>query len=277
MTKKVRNAITAFFISLLGSGVANAAWEVNMPVGVTSVSNSVFDLHMLIFWVCVAISIPVFGAMAYCILKFRKSQGAVAAKWSHSTTAEILWTVIPVFILVAMAIPAAQTLVKIEDTSNTEMTIKITGYQWKWHYEYMGEDVGFYSNLAEDSNAARQLNTDLDPFDVENYLLEVDKPLIVPVDTKIRYLLTSNDVLHAWWVPDFAVKKDAIPGFINEGWFQVDKPGIYRGQCAELCGKDHGFMPVVVEAVSKAEFTAWMADQQQDNQRYASARPLNAK
>jgi len=158
-------------------------------------------------------------------------------------------------------VPAAQTLVEIEDTRDTEMTIKITGYQWKWHYEYVGEDVGFYSSLADASNATRQLNSGIDPFETENYLLDVDQPLVIPADTKIRYLLTANDVLHAWWMPDFAVKKDAIPGFINEGWFKVNEPGVYRGQCAELCGKDHGFMPVVVEVLSKDDYAAWLKAQ----------------
>ena len=267
MSKKVRNhTITRVFLvlagSLLAAGSANAAWELNMPVGVTDVSQKVFDLHMLIFWVCVVIAVGVFGAMIYCLVAFRKSKGAVPATFSHSTTAEIVWTIVPVLILVALAVPAAQTLVEIEDTRDTEMTVKITGYQWKWQYEYVGEDVSFYSTLAAGSNRTRQLRSGIDPFQEDNYLLDVDRPLVVPADTKIRYLITSNDVLHAWWMPDFAVKKDAIPGFINEGWFKVNKPGIYRGQCAELCGKDHGFMPVVVEVLPKEEFVAWLAAEQ---------------
>ncbi|UCG73695.1 MAG: cytochrome c oxidase subunit II [Chromatiales bacterium] len=253
--------LTALVASLLGNP-AQAAWEVNMPVGVTDASAKIFDLHMLIFWVCVVIAVIVFSAMIYCLVAFRKSKGAVPATFSHSTTAEIVWTVIPVLILVAMAVPAAQTLVEIDDTRDTEMTIKITGYQWKWQYEYVGEDVSFYSNLAASSNETRQLRSGIDPFQEDNYLLDVDRPLVVPADTKIRYLITSNDVIHAWWVPDFAVKKDAIPGFINEGWFRVNEPGVYRGQCAELCGKDHGFMPVVVEVLPREEFTAWLAGQQ---------------
>ena len=259
--RSITGILAALAGGLLGSGHAEAAWEVNLREGVTDVSTSIFDLHMLILWICVAIGVVVFAAMIYCLVAFRKSKGAVPAKFSHSTTAEVVWTVIPVLILVGMAIPAAQTLVVIEDTSNTEMTIKITGYQWKWEYEYVGEDVSFYSNLADGSNATRQLGSGLDPFQEENYLLDVDRPLVVPVDTKIRYLITSNDVLHAWWMPDFAVKKDAIPGFINEGWFQVNETGTYRGQCAELCGKDHGFMPVVVEVLPKEEFDAWLAGQ----------------
>lgn len=246
---------------LLASSPAFAAWQVNMPVGVTEVSQKVHGLHMLIFWICVVIAVIVFGAMIYAMLNFRKSRGVTPATFSHSTQAEIIWTLIPALILVFMAVPAARTLIEIEDTRDTEMTVKITGYQWKWHYEYVGEDVGFYSNLASTSNAARQLGSEIDPFTVENYLLEVDRPLVIPAGVKVRYLITSNDVLHAWWVPDFAVKKDAIPGFINEGWFQVDAPGTYRGQCAELCGKDHGFMPVVVEVLSRDDFNAWLAAQ----------------
>jgi cytochrome c oxidase subunit 2 len=167
-------------------------------------------------------------------------------------------------IIIAMAVPSAKTLVKIEDNRNTEMTIKITGYQWKWHYEYIDQGVSFYSSLDRRSNEARRLNSGIDPETVENYLLEVDNRLIVPVDTKIRYLLTSNDVLHAWWVPDIAIKKDAVPGFINEGWFRINEAGIYRGQCAELCGKDHGFMPIVVEALPKDEYRAWVDSQNAD-------------
>ena len=266
MSKNLRNhSINKLVMALAGSllGIpAHAAWEVNLRVGVTDVSAKVFDLHMLIFWVCVAIAVVVFAAMIYCIFAFRHSKGAVPATFSHSTTAEIVWTLVPVLILIAMAVPAAQTLVEIEDTRDTEMTIKITGYQWKWRYDYIGEDMGFYSSLAASSNETRQLRSGIDPFQQENYLLEVDRPLVVPADTKIRYLITANDVLHSWWVPDFAVKKDAIPGFINEGWFKVNTPGVYRGQCAELCGKDHGFMPVVVEVLPKAEFAAWLAEQQ---------------
>ncbi len=251
---------------LLAASTASAAesnrWELNLPVGVTDISAMIFDLHMFVFWICVAIGIVVFGAMIAAMFKFRKSQGAEAATWSHSTTAEIIWTVVPIVILIAMAIPAARALVQIEDTRGTEMTIKITGYQWKWRYDYLGENIGFFSSLAQTSNAARQLGSNIEPGSVDNYLLEVDHPLVIPVDTKVRYLITANDVLHSWWMPAFAVKKDAIPGFINEGWFQANEIGTYRGQCAELCGKDHGFMPVVVEVLSKQDYTAWLTQQQ---------------
>ena len=254
---------------MLATETANAAksgdWEVNLPVGVTDISILTYDLHMFVIWICVAIGIVVFGAMIVAMIKFRKSQGAEPATWSHSTAAEIIWTVVPILIIIGMTIPAARALIQIEDTRGTEMTIKITGYQWKWHYEYMGEDVSFFSSLAQSSNEARQLRSGIEPSSVENYLLEVDHPLFVPVDTKIRYLITANDVLHSWWVPAFAVKKDAIPGFINEGWFKVNETGTYRGQCAELCGKDHGFMPIVVEVLSKENYAVWLASQQTDS------------
>jgi cytochrome c oxidase subunit 2 len=247
---------------LLAGLPAHAAWDaLNMPVGVTPVSREVHDLHMLILIICTVIAVGTFGAMIYALVAFRKSQGAVAdTSMTHSTTAEIVWTVGPVLILVFMAFEAAPALIRIEDTRNSEMTIKITGYQWKWQYEYLGQDVSFFSTLARTSNAARQMQSGIDPNSVENYLLEVDQPLVVPVDTKIRYLLTANDVLHAWWVPAFSVKRDAVPGYVNEGWFQADEPGVYRGQCAELCGKDHGFMPIVVEVLPKEEFEAWLAE-----------------
>jgi cytochrome c oxidase subunit 2 len=181
----------------------------------------------------------------------------------HSTKAEIIWTVIPVGILVIMAIPAARTLIAIEDMRGSEISIKATGYQWKWQYEYLGEDVSFFSQLDRQSDEARQLKSGVDPNSVQDYLLNVDNPLVVPEDTKIRMLLTGQDVIHAWWVPAFGMKKDAIPGTINELWFKVDagKTGIYRGQCAELCGRDHGFMPVVVKVVTKEEYKAWLAAQ----------------
>jgi cytochrome c oxidase subunit II len=240
---------------------AQAAWDLNMPVGVTSISREVYDLHMLILGICTVIGIGTFGAMVYAIMAYRKSNGAVAdTNMVHSTRAEIIWTVVPTLILVFMGFEAAPALIRIEDTRNSDMTIKITGYQWKWQYEYLGQDYSFFSTLAADSNAARRLDANANLAEVDNYLLNVDNALVVPTGIKIRYLVTASDVLHAWWVPDFAVKRDAIPGYVNEGWFQVDEPGTYRGQCAELCGKDHGFMPIVVKAVPKAEFDAWLAE-----------------
>jgi cytochrome c oxidase subunit 2 len=225
---------------------------------------------MLILWVCVAIAVAVFGVMIYSIATFRKSKGAVAADFDHNTTAEIVWTVIPVLILVAMAVPAARTLVKIDDARGAEITVKATGYQWKWQYDYIDEGVAFFSTLSEASNEARQLDSGVDVHGVENYLLDVDYPLVVPVDTKVRMLVTAADVIHNWWVPDFGMKKDAIPGYINELWFKADTVGTYRGQCAELCGRDHGFMPVVVRVVERAEYDAWLAAQKAARQAAAA-------
>ncbi len=259
--KMVKRAFAAGVAMALGSSPAMAAWDLNLRVGVTELSREIYGLHMLILWICVAIAAAVFGVMIYSIATFRKSKGAVPATFEHNTKAEIIWTVIPVIILVAMAVPAARTLVKIEDTRGSELTIKVTGYQWKWQYEYVDHGVSFFSTLARTSDEARQLDSGIDPGSVANYLLEVDNPLVVPQGRKVRVLITANDVIHAWWVPDFGMKKDAIPGFINEMWFNADQPGIYRGQCAELCGRDHGFMPVVVEVKPQAEFDAWLAAQ----------------
>jgi len=240
-------------------------WQLNMTPGVTATSQDVYHLHMLILWVCVAIGLVVFGAMFYAMFKFRKSKGAVPAKFSHNTLAEIIWTVIPVAILVAMAWPATKVLVRMADTGNADLTVKITGYQWKWRYEYLGEDVKFMSSLSRAADEARQLGSGIDPNNVENYLLDVDRPLVIPTGTKVRFVITADDVIHAWWVPSLGWKQDAIPGFINEAWTQVDEPGTYRGQCAELCGKDHGFMPIVVVAKPRAEFDAWLAEQKAAN------------
>ena len=260
MVKIVRCALAAALASL--PMAAFAAWKMNMPVGVTELSRRIHELHMLIFGVCVVIAIAVFGAMIYSIVKFRRSQGAVAAAFDHSTRAEIIWTIIPIVILVAMAVPAAATLVRIEDTRNSELTIKVTGYQWRWHYEYMDHNVSFFSTLSRESDAARQLGSGVDPRSVQNYLLDVDHPLVVPAGRKVRVLLTAGDVIHAWWVPQFGMKKDAIPGFVNEMWFRADQVGIFRGQCAELCGRDHGFMPVVVDVRSEADYESWLKEQQ---------------
>ena len=241
-----------------------AAHDLNMPVGVTELSKEIYALHMKIFWWCVAIAIVVFGVMIYSIATFRKSKGAVAdVKLTHSHKVEVIWTIVPILILVVMAIPAAKTLIQIEDTRNTELSIKVTAYQWKWHYDYLDKGVSYFSQLAQTSNTARQLGSGIDPTTVDHYLLDVDHPLVVPEGTKVRLLLTANDVIHAWWVPDFGMKKDAIPGFVNEMWFKVDegKAGFYRGQCAELCGRDHGFMPIVVEVKTKADFASWLEEQ----------------
>jgi cytochrome c oxidase subunit 2 len=231
-------------------------WQINLPVGVTDISKQVHDLHTIILWVVTIIGVVVFGAMIYSIINHRKSKGVSPASFHESTTVEVIWTIIPFLILVGMAIPAAKTLVAMEDTSNADMTIKVTAYQWKWQYEYLEDGVSFFSNL---STPRKQIHNLEDP--TGDYLLEVDNPVVVPVGKKVRLLLTSADVIHAWWVPELAVKKDAIPGFINEMWTKIDEPGTYRGQCAELCGKDHGFMPIVVEAVPEAQYAAWVEEQ----------------
>lgn len=256
---------------------AQSGWALlNMPEGVTVLSRKIYGLHMLIFWVCVAIAVVVFAAMIYAMVRFRRSKGAVAdTTLTHSTRVEVAWTIVPVAILVAMAVPAARTLIDIEDTRNTELTIKITGYQWKWQYEYLDAGVGYFSNLDRRSNAARQLVSGIDPASVPNYLLDVDRPLVIPAGKKVRFLVTAQDVIHAWWVPEFGMKKDAIPGFVNEMWVQVepDRTGIYRGQCTELCGRDHAYMPIVVEVLSPPGFEAWLEARRAEQQQAAAPEP----
>jgi len=250
-------AVSAAFWLLLAAPALTGN-EINMPVGVTPQSVTHYELHMTILWICVIIGILVFTAMFTSIVLHRKSRNHEAARFSHSTKAEIAWTIIPVLILIGMAVPATTALVRMEDSSGADMTIKITGFQWKWKYEYLDEDISFISTLDAKSNAARQLHSGIDPETVENYLLEVDNPLVLPVGKKIKFLITADDVLHAWWVPELGWKRDAIPGFINEAWTLIETPGTYRGQCAELCGKDHGFMPVVIEALPETEYQAWV-------------------
>jgi cytochrome c oxidase subunit 2 len=233
---------------------ARAAYEMNLVRGVTATSHEAFRLHMISLWVCVAIGVVVFGAMFYSLFAFRKSRGAAAANFHENTTVEVVWTIIPFIILISMAIPATRSLLALEDTSNPGLTIKVTGYQWRWQYEYLDQDVKFFSNLATTSRDASS-----NPQADENYLRDVDSPVVVPVDTRIRFIFTSNDVIHSWWVPEFGWKQDAIPGFINDAWTNIPKPGVYRGQCAELCGKDHGFMPIVVEAKTREDYEAWLA------------------
>lgn len=240
-------------------GQVQADWAVNMRPGATDVSHAVFDLHMTIFWVCVVIGVVVFAAMFWSMLIHRRSTGQVAAHFHESTTVEILWTVVPLLILIVMAVPATKTLIEIYDSSESELDIQITGYQWKWHYKYLNQDVEFFSNLT---TPAEQINNQAPKG--EHYLLEVDEPLVIPVGTKVRFLITSADVIHSWWVPDLAVKKDAIPGYINESWTRIDQPGLYRGQCTELCGKDHGFMPVVVDVRSKEDYAGWLAGKKEE-------------
>ena len=255
-----------FASAALAGNPENTSNGYNLPTGVTDLAQRMYDLHMLVFWICVGIAVVVFGAMIYSLLAFRHSKGAVPdTTMVHSTKVEIIWTIIPVIILVVMAIPAADLILQQEDTRNSELSIKVTGYQWKWEYQYMdaADGIDFFSTLAQPSNFARQLNSGIDPNTVPHYLLEVDKPLVIPSGTKVRLLLTSQDVIHAWWVPDFGAKRSAIPGFVNEIWFKVDpgKEGIYRGQCAALCGRDHGFMPVVVDVRTPDAFKKWVEEQ----------------
>ncbi len=253
---------TAMLLGLPASVLAG--WgDLNMPVGVTEISSKVHDLHMTVFLICCAIGAAVFAVMFYSIVRHRKSKGAVASDFHESTKVEIAWTVVPLVILVGMAIPAAKVLIEMEDFSESDMSIKVTGYQWRWQYEYLDEGISFYSQLDADQNAARQADSGIDVNSFDNYLREVDNPLVVPVGQKIRFLHTAADVIHSWWVEDLAVKKDSIPGFINENWAKIDKPGTYRGKCAELCGRDHGFMPIVVKALPQDEYDAWVSEQKE--------------
>ena len=265
-SRKLGLAVCWAAFGLAAQAGANTSNGYNLPRGVTEISRDIYGLHMEAFWICVGIAVLVFGAMIYSLVKFRRSQGAVAdTTLSHSTQVEIIWTLIPAVILVVMAIPAAKIILKMEDMRNSELSIRVTGYQWKWEYQYMDAAAGIdiFSTLARDSNFARQLHSGIDPYTVPNYLLNVDHPLVIPSGTKVRLLLTSQDVIHAWWVPDFGAKRSAVPGYVNELWFRVDsgKEGIYRGQCAALCGRDHGFMPIVVDVRTPDEFKKWVGEQ----------------
>jgi cytochrome c oxidase subunit II len=265
MIRKILPPLAALALAASRVARAESGWSLlNMTPGVTDISRQIYGLHMYVFYVCCGIGVVVFGAMIYSIVRFRHSKGAVPdTTMVHNTKVEVVWTIVPVLILIALAIPAGRTLIEIEDLRNTDLTIRVTGFQWGWNYTYLASGVNFFSRLDRQSDAARQLDSGIDVNTVPHYLLNVDHPLVVPVDTKVRLLITADDVIHSWWIPAFGVKKDAIPGFINEAWFKVDadKPGIYRGQCAELCGRDHGFMPIVVDARSKADFAAWLKAQ----------------
>lgn len=269
--RNLKRPVSAGLLAALAALPSRADWTLlNLPRGVSELSREIYGMHMLMLWICTAIAVVTFGAMTIALLRFRKSRGAVAdTALVDNPRLELIWTVIPVLILVGMAAPAVTRILHIEDMSGSELTIKVTGYQWQWHYEYFGRDVAFFSRLARSSDFARQRDSGIDPDTVDDYLRDVDRPLVVPTGTKVRLLLTANDVIHAWWVPEFGMKRDAIPGFINEMWFRIDpdRPGTYRGQCAELCGADHGFMPIVVVAKPPAEFAAWL-----DQQRAAAAR-----
>lgn len=254
----MKHLLFSVLLMLFAPNLLAADMPLNMTQGVTEISSKVYHLHMVILYICCAIGVIVFGIMIYSMIHHRKSKGAVAANFHESTKVEIAWTVVPFIILIIMAIPATKTLIAMEDPSDADLTIKVTGSQWKWHYSYFDHDIDFFSILSTPREQIEGKEAK-----GEHYLLEVDKPLVLPINRKVRFLMTSDDVIHSWWVPAFAVKKDANPGFINEAWTKIDKAGTYRGQCAELCGKDHGFMPIVVEAVSEADFETWLASQQQ--------------
>lgn len=257
----VLKACTALVLLVVGTTAiaagSNDVSALNLRRGATEISGQVYDLHMLMFSICVGIAVVVFGVMFVSMYLHRKSRGAKPANFHESVKVEIAWTVIPFLILIFMAVPAAKTLIAMEDSTEADLTVLVTGSQWKWHYKYMDREVEFYSLLA---TQREQINNRFEKG--ENYLLEVDRPLVIPTGKKVRFLITSDDVIHSWWVPDFAVKKDANPGFINEAWANVDEPGVYRGQCAELCGKDHGFMPVVVIAKEPNAYEAWISEQE---------------
>jgi len=257
MNKRTRLSLGAAFLSLFAMN-ANADYALNLKTPATEIASQIYDLHMLIIWVCLGIFVIVFGLMFYSILKHRKSVGHKAVQFHEHHLLEVVWTIIPVIILAAMAWPATKTILAMKDTSAADMSVKVTGSQWKWAYDYLDQDVKFISTLATPQD---QIQNKAEKG--ENYLLEVDNPMVVPVGKKVKVLLTAADVIHAWWVPEFGVKQDAIPGFVREAWFRADKVGTYRGQCAELCGKDHGFMPIVVEVKEQAEYDAWIAAKQE--------------
>ncbi len=259
--KKTKQLFAGLILMAFGLGTAQADYTLNLMKGVTKVSNDLYDLHMLILWICVFIGIGVFGTMFYSIYHHRKSKGHKAEQFHENTTVEIIWTIIPTLILIGMAIPATKAMMELDDVQDSEMSIKVTGHQWKWEYEYLDNGIHFFSSLDEASNKVRQVGSGLDPRSVPNYLLNVDKPLVIPTKKKIRFVFTAKDVIHSWWVPDLGWKKDTIPGFINESWTSVDEPGTYRGQCTELCGKDHGFMPIVVIAMNEPEYNVWVEQQ----------------
>jgi cytochrome c oxidase subunit 2 len=257
--KKLRRALCGLWgaVILLGAGNTFAGFEqLNMTPGVTDISHRVYDLHMLIFEICVIICLGVFAVLIYSLIKHRKSKGAKPASFHESTTVEIIWTTIPFLILVGMAIPATKTLLALEDTRDADMSIQITGYQWKWKYDYLDEGISFFSTLATPRDEIENKVAK-----GENYLAEVDNPIVVPINKKVRFLITSNDVIHSWWVPALGWKQDAVPGFVNDAWAEVKEPGTYRGRCAELCGKDHGFMPIVLIAKTEEDYKTWVADQ----------------
>lgn len=257
---QARTAAVALACALT-STVVKADFALNLTQGVTSISREAYRLHMLALWICVVVGIVVFGTMAWSMFHHRKSRGAVSATFHENMRVEVIWTIVPFLILVALAVPATKALIAMNDTSNADLTIKITGQQWRWRYDYVNEGIGFVSNLDEKSAAAARKGSGIDPRTVEHYLLNVDNPVVVPVGKKVRFLLNASDVIHSWWVPDLGFKKDAIPGFVNEIWARVDTPGTYRGQCTELCGVGHGFMPIVLIAMTEPDYQAWVVQQ----------------
>ena len=270
MTSIYKKITQALFLLTLPITVL-ADWGLNMREGVTPISQKVYDMHMVSLWVVTIIGIVVFGVMFWSIFHHRKSRGVKPAKFSHSTTVEIIWTAIPLLIIIGLAIPATKLLIEMDDTSDTALTVKAVGYQWKWKYEYLEDDLTIYSNLDEKSVELSQRVEAVNPMEHPDYLLDVDEPLVLPTNTKIRILTTANDVIHAWWVPDLGWKRDAIPGFINDNWTMINEPGTYRGQCAEICGKGHGYMPIVVKAVSMDDYKTWVAEKKQEQVAAAEA------
>ncbi|MFM1866198.1 MAG: hypothetical protein RIQ57_808, partial [Pseudomonadota bacterium] len=270
MTSIFKKLIQTTFLLTLPLTVI-AEWGLNMGSGVTPVSQKVYDMHMISLTVVTIIGILVFGVMFWSIFHHRKSRGVKPAKFSHSTTVEVIWTAIPLIIIIGLAIPATKLLIEMDDTSDSALTVKAVGYQWKWKYEYLEDDLTIYSNLDEKSVELSQRVEGVNPMEHENYLLDVDEPLVLPTNTKIRILTTANDVIHAWWVPDLGWKRDAIPGFINDNWTMINEPGTYRGQCTEICGKGHGYMPIVVKAVSMEEYKTWVAEKKESQQAAAAS------
>ena len=251
-----KRALSLLFLFAIPS---QADWfALNMTRGVTDISNEVFELHMLIFWICVVIGVLVFSVMFYSMYAHTKKKNPVEAKFHENHKVEIAWTIIPFLILIAMAVPASKTLVKIYDDEAGDVNIQVTGYQWKWQYNYLEDDISFFSNLSTDMDEINNLVPK-----GEHYLQEVDEMVVIPAGKKVRFLITANDVIHSWWMPAFAIKQDAIPGFVNTAWTKVDKPGVYRGKCTELCGKNHGFMPIVVKVVEQEEYNQWVDEKKQ--------------
>jgi cytochrome c oxidase subunit II len=269
MLNKLNVCKALTLLATLGSAQSALAaadnWQMNMYKGVTPLSHDMYDLHMVAMLICAIIGIVVFGIMIYSIIHHRKSKGYVPGTFNVNTRLEIVWTIIPFLILIGLAIPATKVLIRLEDSADSDVTIKVVGYQWKWQYQYLDQGISYFSNL---STPYKQIQNQQPKG--QWYLLEVDKPLVVPVHKKIRFLVTSNDVIHSWWVPELGIKRDAIPGFMYEAWARIEKPGVYRGQCTELCGLNHAYMPIVVNAVSQEEFDQWVSQQTKIEDAYAT-------